>query len=236
MQLSSVLIVLWLSACAPVGPTAFITQNVKPDGSCIVTPDADVFLPSGSYDISPGKKGACLKPYTVNLLVNSYLRENANGPLGRAEPNLLLIHRAKVTLKTLDGKIFDFNDGGGGGGDRPNPFLTTTSNAIPPSSGTKPSTGIASVEVIPASYAERLNDDMVVGGNIQAEIEIFGTTTGDVDIDLAPFTYTIEICDGCMTLCNSKLVEMDMTPMDLAGEECPDGAGADGRICIDPDC
>jgi len=223
-----------LGACAPEGPTAFITQNIAPDQTCVVSPDAmgSLIQPSGSYDIAPGKKGACKNPYRVNLLVNSNLRANPSEALGRPDPNTLQLMRAKVTLMLLNGSIINFN--GDGDNSRPNPFLTKTANSLPSSSGTMPSTGIATVEVIPASYAEKLDSDAVLGGNIEAEIQIFGTTVGDVDIDLAPFKYTIEICKGCMTMCVSKLV--DVTREDVVGDRCDDDSGNDGRVCFDPDC
>lgn len=223
-------------ACAPEGPTAFITQNIAPDQACVVSPDAtgSLIQASGSYDIEPGKRDGCKHSYRVNLLVNSNLRSNADPVLGRAEPNTLQISRAKVTLMLLNGSIINFNDDGAN--TRPNPFLTKTSNSLPPATGSMPSTAIAAVEVIPASYAEKLDSDMVLGGNIEAEIQIFGTTVGDVDIDVAPFNYTIAICKGCQSICASKLVAMDISREDLVGDRCDDNSGQDGRVCVDPDC
>lgn len=51
---------LMLGACAPEGPTAFVTYNVPPSSDCVVTPSmaGDLFLPTGTYDISPGGSSA----------------------------------------------------------------------------------------------------------------------------------------------------------------------------------
>jgi hypothetical protein len=226
----------FLSACAPEGPSAFVTFNVPPDSSCTVSPDAmgGVFLPNGLYDISPGGNGlgdTCESPYYVNLLVNSYLRSNRDEDLGRAEPNILQIHSAEVRLMDVAKRTILF--------DRvspalPNPFLVTTNNSLAPSQGDSPSTGIASVEAIPLPYAEQL--DSFTGSQILAEIQIFGTTTGDVDVDFKPFIYPIEICDGCLTTCLQDVLDVGLTIEEVVGDGCPDNAGADGRTCIDPEC
>jgi hypothetical protein len=232
-----VLLVLGLSACAPEGPSAFVTFNIPPNGSCVVSPDSTVFRAYGLYDISPGGNGRgnyCEKPYILNLLVNSYLRSNSDDTLGRAEPNILQIHSAEVRIMSLDKVTLEFTDSDP---PLPNPFLVTTNNSLFPARGDTPSMGIASVEAIPVAYAPYLSG--FTGDQILAEVQIFGTTTGDVDVDFKPFVYPIQICDGCQTLCASQLVEADGTTRsveDVYGEACPDDAGADGRICLDRGC
>lgn len=231
-----VALLLALTACAPEGPTAFVSHNIPPDSACVVEPrSSGLFLPTGKFDIARGANDECEKPYMLNLLVNSNLRTNQNRDLGRSEPNVLQIHSAEVRLMDLDKRtiIFEQSDPM-----LPNPFLVTTNNSIYPSLGTAPSLGIAAVEAIPIAYADQL--DSFVGGQILAEIQIFGTTTGDVDVDLKPFVYPIEICDGCLTTCLGRLVFEDVMVEDLIGDDCDDNAGADGRWCItssqQPDC
>jgi hypothetical protein len=115
----------------------------------------------------------------------------------------------------------------------PNPFLVTTNNSLFPAVGSTPSSGVAAVEVVPTAYSPYLAD--FVGDQILAEIQIQGTTTGDVDVEFKPFDYPIEICDGCLTRCASTLTP-ENTREDIAGDECDDNSGQDGRICFDPDC
>lgn len=219
-----------LGACAPEGPTAFVTNNIVPDQSCVVSGDTgSLALQFGQYDIRRGVGTSCQNSYRMNLQVNSFLRSNSDAPLGRAEPNILQIHSAKVKLTNLQGGLFDFNDANDNS--RPNPFLTNTNVSLFPSDGDSPSTGVAGVEVIPADYASKLSAQ--AGMQIKAEIQLFGTTTGDVDIEFKPFTYNIDICDGCLYLCG---VPPDMMAEDVYGDECADNAGADGRPCIDFDC
>jgi hypothetical protein len=226
---------LAFGACAPEGPSGFVTFNLKPDSSCTYSPNAsnNTFFDHGLYDISPGK-GAdstiCDVPYRVHLLVNSFLKPNADTMLGRAEPNILQLHSAEVRLMTLQREtlLFDEEDP-----PLPNPFLVTTNNSLFPAVGSTPSSGVAAVEVIPTAYAPYLSD--FDGDQILAEIKIQGTTTGDVDVEFKPFDYPIEICDGCLTMCFSKLTS-EMTREDFAMDECDDNSGQDGRICFDPDC
>lgn len=226
----------WGAGCAPEGPTAFITFNIPPDSACVFSPSADKFIPQGLYDISEGGAPGstrCASSYFVNLLVNSYLRSNQDMDLGRAEPNVLQLHSAEVRLTTVDKRTIVFS---AADPPLPNPFLVTTANSLFPSEGMEPSTGIASIEAIPVAYAPFLTD--FIDGKIQAEIQIFGRTTGDVDIELAPFVYPIEICDGCLTMCLKAITapESGLTLEDVIGPDCDDNAGADGRVCIDIDC
>src|SRR6185436_6764410 len=115
----------------------------------------------------------------------------------------------------------------------PNPFLVTTNNSLFPAPGNTPSTGIAALEAIPVAYAPYLAS--FKGSQILAEIQIFGTTTGDVDVDFKPFTYPIEICDGCLVLCAGDIGDK-MTREDVVGDKCDDNSGNDDRVCIDPNC
>jgi len=224
-------------ACAPEGPSGFVTFNLKPDGSCVYTPNASgsTFFSSGLYDISEGAKqgsAGCDSPYRVHLLVNSFLKPNADTMLGRAEPNILQLHSAKVELTTLSGDPLRFE---AEDPPLPNPFLVTTNNSLFPAQGATPTAGVAAVEVIPTAYALYLGD--FIGQEIMAVIQIQGTTTGDVDVEFKPFSYPIEICDGCLSRCSSLLLGMGAVKReDFAMDECDDNAGADGRICWDPEC
>ncbi len=224
-------------ACAPEGPSGFVTFNLKPDSSCVYSPNvgSNTFFPYGLYDISPGRTAAanCEVPYRVNLLVNSYLKPNGDTMLGRAEPNILQLHSAEVRLMTLKRETLTFDEEED---PLPNPFLVTTNNSLFPAVGSTPASGIATVEVIPTAYSPYLSDFAENGDQILAEIQIFGTTTGDVDVEFKPFVYPIEICDGCLTVCKSDLEAMMITRTELAMDECDDNSGSDGRWCVDGGC
>lgn len=230
-----VLLMAPVVGCAPEGPTAFITASVDPDAMCVVQP-VDQFNSSGLFDISdgpPGGSGQCSdRSYFVGLVVNSYLRSNQDMDLGRAEPNVLQLHSAEIRLTTVDGRTIVFADADP---PLPNPFLVTTAASLFPTTGTDPSRVGLWIEVIPSAYAPFLSD--FVGGKMLAEIQIFGRTTGDVDVDLAPFKYPIRICDGCLMWCLERdIKEPNLTIEDIEGNGCVDNAGADERPCIDDRC
>lgn len=238
--LAAVSILLSLSACAPEGPSAYVTFNLHVDAECIASATGgsqQLFLPVGEFDIAtsgaPGSGNYCDTSYYMNLLVNSNLRANAKGATGRAEPNILQIHSAKVHLMTLRRETLEFDPDEGN--TLPNPFQVTTANTLEPSLGGTPSVGVVPVEAIPRTYAHQLGKFR--NSQILAEIQIFGTTLGDVDIDFKPFVYPIQLCDGCLTRCLDRDVLMnDLDVEDLYGDECQDDAGQDGRVCIDPGC
>lgn len=220
-----------LAACAPEGPSGFVTYNIAPDSECTYSPESEsLFIPQGLYDISSGiSDDYCDAPYIMHLLVNGFLRPNADINQGRAEPNVLQLHSAEVRLMDISRAtlLFDRADP-----PLPNPFLVTTSNVLFPTTSSSPSMAIAAVEVIPTAYAPFLADHT----QILAEVQIFGTTTGDVDVDLKPFVYTIQICDGCLTYCRGDFGD-EASMEDIYGEDvCIDNSGSDGRRCIDFGC
>lgn len=237
-------ILLFLSACAAEGPSAYVTFNLAVDSACKATASTGSgtqFIPVGQFDISTGgiPKGMtkhtteCDTSYYMNLMVNSNLRPNAKAATGRAEPNILQIHSAEVHLMTLKRETIAF--------DRnkanvlPNPFLVTTANTLQPASGTTPSIGVVSIEAIPRDYAHQL--DKFASSQILAEVQVFGTTLGDVDVDFKSFVYPIQLCDGCLTRClNKDIISNNLDVDTVYGNDCQDDAGQDGRVCIDTKC
>lgn len=228
-------------SCAPEGPSAYIDFNLVPDQECVYDPTGDVSLyyGVGYYDIaeSGGPDGEderfCARPYTLSLRVNSGLRSNVDQELGRAEPNVLQVNRVEVTLMTLQQEVLSFPDAEV---TLPNPFRVTTTFTLDPTDSDEPSRGVARVDVVPAQYASQLSQ--FVGDQILVEVQMFGTTLGDVDVEFQPYLYPIRICDGCMSLClENDLTKNSLTPEDvLDADSCQDNAGADGRLCIDPNC
>lgn len=209
----------------------FASGAVAPSPSCIVDPDTDTFLAAGQYDIAAGANDACLQPYVVNLMVESRLQGAADPETGRAEPNVLQLHSAEVSITTPGGGpiLFDQMEP-----PLPNPFLVSTNNSLFPATDGGVAHAIAAIEAIPVAYAERL--DRFAGDTLLLELRVFGTTTGDVDVDLPVFLHTVTLCNGCLTVCDGDLAAQNRTAEDVNAGQCPDNAGADGRFCIDPDC
>jgi hypothetical protein len=209
--------------CGPNG--AFVSANVAPDEECILNAEGSAQLPIGLFDVSGGfngNDGNCNKGYRVNLLAYSCL-QGAN--------DTLQLHSAEVLLKVTSGEpiLFDRFDTV-----LPNPFLVVGNSTIFPMRDDGPSSGVITIEAIPTAYAEQLDefDDK----QVHAEIRVYGTTVGDSDVDLNPFLYPINICDGCLTLCAAN-IPADVSFDDVYGEgTCRDNAGADARICVDTSC
>ena len=247
---SALSLVLALAGCAPEGSSGYVSFVVPPGPDCIVPINASKFIAVGTFDIlkagvkTPLKgvkekdlpENLCSNPYMMSMLVNSNLRQNAKAATGRAEPNILQIHSAEVRLMSLDKATLLFERKVDGKlVSLPNPFVVTANNTLRPSTGTEPSVGVVTVEAIPVPYATLL--DGFRDQQILAEVQIFGTTIGDVDIDFKPFTFPIQLCMGCLHRClKADIEDKGIDPLEVYGEECPDNAGADGRICVDPDC
>jgi hypothetical protein len=236
LRLLTLLALFGFASCAPEGPSAFVTFNLPPSGDCTYSVATEEFyIPTGLYDVYQGDKGGCgNRSYFVHLQINSYLRANSDMTLGRAEPNILQIDRAEVRLMDIRKNTIVFGEGADA---LANPFLVTTNNSLPPSVGDEASTGIATIEAIPSAYGSFFNNKTFLNQQILAEIQIFGTTTGDVDIDFKPFVYAVEICSQCLVRCLARdITAMMLERDDLVGEKCDDDSGADGRYCIDPGC
>lgn len=218
-----------LMACAPEGPTAIVVGSLLPDDACVVSPES-TFLLKGVFDASLGTTrgvNECTASYNMAVLVNSYLirRGSPRGspPPVRAEPNVLQITRAEVSLLQVDDSLFPFPN-------LPNPFSVTTYATVPPAEADAPGDGVALVEVIPSFYKAHLAEIGRTRGTLVAAIKLFGSTTGGVTIEFAEFRFPIQICNGCLTLCRNALEPADLD--DLLDGTCRDNSGSDGRLCI----
>jgi hypothetical protein len=223
---------LGLAACAPAGSSAFVSANVPLSGDCTPIEGTQV-ISTGTYDVlkKNTEKKNCVKAYTMSLLVNSNLKANSNTALGRAEPNTLLIRYADVTLMDRDQGQFDF------GADFPNPYRVHTSVSLPPSDGDDPTTGFVTLDAIPSTYQEPLRQPSV-GDSIMVEVQLFGTTTGDVDVDFAPFLFPLAICSDCLSTCKGdKMWVADPAALtELNSGKCLDQHPQDQRWCVDDEC
>lgn len=211
--------------CGPKG--AFVSNNIAPDGDCAFSAEGSQVVPNGTFDVSSGLDSATRdscgeRPYNLALLVYSCLQ---------GVDDTLQIHSATVELRDTSGAVLQFN---GADLQLPNPFQVISNSSLFPMRDGVPTSGVAFVEVIPAAYAEQLAS--FDGRQLHAEIRLHATTVGEVDVDLNPFSYAIQICDGCLTVCGAD-VPLEASPEEIYGEgRCADNAGADGRICVDWTC
>jgi len=139
-------------------------------------------------------------------------RANVLLPRTRSVPD----QAVTVALQTLDRQTILFSQLDP---PLPNPF-TATAGIAATSAGDR---GVVlSVELIPTAYAEQL--EHFDGTQLFAEVHV---------AHVGQYVYPIEICDGCLTTCRSELTDETTEQLD---EQCRDDAGADGRLCVDPDC
>ena len=238
LTLAFVSLVSAIGGCAPEGSSAYVSFNIPPDDSCMYSPSSELFIPSGAFDIGDDDTTEyCKRSYRLHLIVNSNLKSNERVSTGRAEPNVLQVTEADVRLMDKNQGTLSFpksRTDSTPDPSFPNPFRVQTANSLRPSSSTDPSMGVVAVEAIPKAYASKLTG--FDGDNILVEVQIYGTTTGDVDIDFRPFIYPVAICRGCMSVCLNALE--DVKESELIGDQCDDDGAQDGRFCIDPapDC
>ena len=217
-------------ACAPEGSSAYVSRNVPLSSSCDPL-ESNVGIATGMWDIGSDKSPKeCLHTYLMSLFINSTLKANAREATGRSEPNVLLITHADVRLMDSGEGTFDFKDA-----TLPNPYRVLTAASLPPTTSDMPQTGLVQIEAIPKGYAKRLVD--YDGQNILVEIQLAGTTTGDVEVEFRPFLYPLVICRGCMSYCRTRDLVGDATRVNaLLGDHCPRNDAQDDRVCIDSDC
>ena len=220
--------------CAPEGSSAYVSFNIPPDNDCTYSPSSELFISSGQFDIGTADSSEyCRQSYFLHLIVNSNLKSNERASTGRAEPNVLQITTADVRLMDKNQGTLAFpksRTDATADPAFPNPFRVQTANSLRPSSSNDPSMGVVAVEAIPKSYATKLTG--FEGENILVEVQIYGTTTGDVDIDFRPFIYPVSICRGCLIRC----MPSDVDTSTIYGDQCADNGAQDGRVCIDPSC
>jgi hypothetical protein len=129
----------------------------------------------------------------------------------------LLIVGAEVRLTTLAGDTLAFDER------TPNPFMVVSDATLEPLDG-EPQDAIARVDAISTVHAAQLS--AFVDQRIIAEARLFGATLRNGRFTVRPFSYPIELCEGCLTRCRSGTTT----------QECPGLAGADGTTCIGEDC
>jgi hypothetical protein len=223
------------AACAPAGSSAYISGNVPLSGEC-VPGDGNVLISTGLWDVlkTGTKKTTCLKPYRMSMVINSNLRANSNLAVGRAEPNALLVNYADVTLLDKDESPIGFD--ALKGAPPPNPYRVYTAVSIPPTADDNPSQGFVTIDAIPTAYAEVLRRVAQRGDSILVQVQLFGKTTGDVDVDFAPFLYPLALCQDCLSTCmTDPMWAADPASLsDLNADKCTDKRAQDDRTCIDP--
>jgi hypothetical protein len=204
----SILVLVGAAGCVgDDGPAVVVTGVILPDETCVLTP-GDAMLARGAFDVS-SMTGYDLFPVFVSQLVD---RSAAAPP--RANPNDVQILGAEVTIQDAAGGTISFAG-------LPNPFTVRGSSFIP-SNGSS----VGAAEVIPPAYASvllgSLGTDPLARQSILVEYSAFGETTGNVAIDVGPFTWPVTIC-GASCLVGPPDPEADQCCGSVYGQDtfCP---------------
>jgi hypothetical protein len=230
---------LGLAACAPAGSSAYVSANQKLSADCSSGESSTTFISTGLYDVlsNGSDKKNCLRSYQMSLLVNSNLRASVSPSLARAEPNALQIKYADISLLDKNEGLLSFLKADKTpDGNVPNPYRVYTTATVPPSDSGDTSQASVRLDAIPSPYAEKLR--AYAGDSILIEVQLFGTTTGDVDVDFSPFLYPLAICRDCLSTCrgDARWISDPELLTELNSGVCTDNRGQDDRTCIDPEC
>ena len=228
------------AACAPEGSSgAYVSRNIPVGADCLPKSGSSIGLATGRYDVGTDDTAkACAAAYVMSLEVNSNLKANSRDSIGRVEPNVLQITHVDVRMMDHDRGTLAFRsaDKVTPDSERPNPYRVLTALSLPPATSSTPQTGFVQIEAIPAIYAEKLVSFAEDDASIILELQVFGTTTGGVEVDFRPFEFPVALCRGCLSVCASEFAgkESDLTTLNAG--ECPDNAPQDGRVCIASGC
>ena len=177
----------------------FIMGNVVVDApECVASPD------SGSVLHSSGVLDVALRPeYDASLLVGTQLTPRGDKTNLRTETMITTITGAEVELYRDTGEL-------------DTEFTVPASGVILPDGGADPGFGIVTATLIPAATGIALAEELTNPNEIRsrvARIVVFGKTIGGLDIETAPHSYVIRVCEGC-------LVEFPAEAYDPTGGGC----------------
>lgn len=184
-----------LAACSDEQTGFVVLGNVATNApACIAQADGNTqtYL-SGLLDV-----GLRLD-YKAILLVGNQLTPRGDKTNLRTETQITTITGAEVALFLEDGSL-----------DRE--FTVPASGVIAPDQAEQPGFGVVGVTLIPAEAGLELADQLSDRGQRRTrvvEVRVFGTTIGGNDVESSPFSYVIEVCEGCLV--NFELEALDST-------------------------
>ena len=194
--------------CADEDTSMFILGNLALEApGCEARADssADVLL-SGALDV-----GIRLN-YEATVLVGNQLTPRGDKENLRTETMHVTIGGAEVRL---------FNDDGSLNSE----FTVPATGVISPADGEAAGLGVVNVTLIPAATGLELAEELEGRGaqrTLVAEVITFGDTIGGVEVESAPFTFVIRVCEGCL---------VDFPPESLSGTgQCSNGLDQAGDL------
>jgi hypothetical protein len=182
----------------------FILGNVAAEApDCVATTDpGSPMYSSGTLDV------ALRSEYEASLLVGSQLTPRGDKANLRTETMITTITGAEVQLLTDTGAL-------------ETEFTVPAAGVILPDSSADPGFGLVTATLIPTDSGNRLAEELNNPAEIKtriARVVVFGKTIGGLEVETAPLSYVIRVCEGC-------LVEFPASSYDPVSGCVPSGAG-----------
>ena len=187
------------------GPSFFVEGNGTLDDECVIQFEDPTLLLRGVYNPSGGF-GYTLYPVFVNQLTQTGAR------LDRAEPNVVQITGAVVTLEEPGGAALDL-------GGLPNPYTVDVSAVVQPGDGSMAGRGGAGVDIIPGTYGPAIAS--VIGtasATVVLRTEFFGETVAGVSVEAPDWVYPLAVS-------NAANVQCSLAVTSTCGSLCQDSSG-----------
>lgn len=173
-------------ACAEDDRSLFVHGILAPsesrtNGACTYTADpGQALLYQGVLDAAVGR------PYVAVALVGSQLRSRAEANSLSAESNRTHLNGAVVRVTDVDGATLG-------------EFTSLATGFVDPGSGTSASYGTLAVTAIDAPTLAKIGlpppgQDKIVLANVK----VFGTTLGGIEVESGELTFPINVCNGCL--------------------------------------
>ncbi|MBN1655560.1 MAG: hypothetical protein JXA30_17465 [Deltaproteobacteria bacterium] len=204
---------LALAACVDEAPALVVVNAIPLDEDCVAKTGEDIVRSRGRYDVF------CGTSYLVPFEVWSYMVARGDPERPRAETNVAQFDRAEVQLLTPDDATIVPT------------FSVPVGGSLLPGDGTDPGKAVVWVELIPAKAVSELPQPDEYS-QIVAQVQLFGKTNGDVEVETGEFRFPIDLCDRCYTYFVHECMwdAFDLQALDDV-EGCQDGGGYDGNFC-----
>ncbi len=171
----------------------FIEHCMVPDpDTCTTKADpAGSFLSGGSLDLAYDDDGS----YGCNLLLGNQLIGLASSERARAETSRVTLEGFDVTIRDAFGNTFTDSKG-----DTIGVYTVPTAGFIDPGDVTTPGYSIAGALLIDSATATVIRDLYRSSNQVQdvvVEVIAHGKTLGGEEVQSAPWTYPISVCEEC---------------------------------------
>lgn len=181
------------TGCVDDNPGLVVAGNVRPDSMCLFAPTGGALVAYGVYDT------AVVRPYVVAPLFRSGLvSRTAIVASPRAEPNNIAIEGAVVELTAVDGAAIPGVTSS---------YTVAMSAFVPTAVDGQAGVATGLIEAIPASVGLELAASIAgVPTTVVVNMTFFGHTTGGTAIDSNPWSWTVQVCAGCLEVACSTML------------------------------